>query len=479
MRATARRANGLRRYLHVRGLVVLLAIAGVWAVSLEGRAVPAGTDGAVSEGDASTPRVDWNWSIEVDTGGGHVGPWRMNRSDWRYVDDPSVALGAEGEAGVVWVDQARKDVLFQRYGPRGEARLAEPVNVSRSPAIFSWLPRIVLPPGEPDTVYVLWQEIVFSGGTHGGEIFFARSADGGRSFGTPINLSRSEAGDGKGRLTEDYWHNGSLDLALGPDGTLYAAWTEYEGALRLARSTDGGRTFTEPRRVAGGPDRLPARGPSLAVGPDGVVHLAWTVGGDPDADIRHARSTDGGMTFGETRRVASGPGHADAPKLARDRDGTLHLVYANSPGGPLGRYDVFYTRSANGESFGRPRRISTPLPEGFVGAGFPDLAISGEGDLYVLCELFPDETQRSFGLALVTSRDGGDRFTAPAIVPGTVDSSAGLNGSLQGLLMRKLDTNHQGAIAVVNSTIELGESSRIRLYHGQEAKPRSLADAGR
>lgn len=81
-------------------------------------------------------------------------------------------------------------------------------------------------------VYVLLQEIVFSGGSHGGEIFFARSTDGGRTFGDPIKFSKSIDGDGKGRLTPRYWHNESLDLAKCPEGNLYAAWTEYEGALK-------------------------------------------------------------------------------------------------------------------------------------------------------------------------------------------------------------------------------------------------------
>ena len=43
-------------------------------------------------------------------------------------------------------------------------------------------------------------------------------------------------GDGKGRITKDVWHNGSLDIAAGPDGTIHAVWTDYEGALWLTRS---------------------------------------------------------------------------------------------------------------------------------------------------------------------------------------------------------------------------------------------------
>jgi hypothetical protein len=41
-------------------------------------------------------------------------------------------------------------------------------------------------------VYVLWQEIVFSGGSHGGEIFFARSRDGGQTWSAPAIVPDSK-----------------------------------------------------------------------------------------------------------------------------------------------------------------------------------------------------------------------------------------------------------------------------------------------
>jgi len=433
------------------------------AVVLAALALAAGPALAEDEG----PGLDWRAPVSVDTGGGHRGSWRMNDSDYRFVDDPTVALLPGGEAALAWVDHTRQDVLFQRFGPDGAPRFDAPVDVSASPEIFSWLPRLAVAPASGgETVYALWQEIVFSGGSHGGEIFFARSTDGGASFGEPINLSRTEAGAGKGRLTRRYWHNGSLDLAVAPDGTVYAAWTEYEGPLRLARSTDSGRSFSEPLRVAGGPDALPARGPTLAAGADGVVHLAWTVGEDAAADIRYAASDDGGRTFADPRRIGASEAHADAPKLALDAEGALHLAYADSPDGPLERYIVRYTRRApDAEGFAPVRTISSPLPEGYEGASFPHLAAAGGGRLYVAFELFrASARERPAALAVTCSADGGQSFAAPAVVAGTAEP--GVNGSQQGLLMRKLAAGPGGTVAVVNSKFREGDSSRVRLYRG-------------
>lgn len=459
LRAGGRVVAGART---VRALVAPAAVA--IAASLSWREQPQ----ARSPHDAP-PSVTWDTVVEVAVGGAVVGPWRMNASIWRYVDDPTVAIDREGFVGVAWADQSRKDVFFQLYNRRGEAQLRQPVNVSRSPGTFSWLPRLAIGSGAPRRVYLLWQEIVFSGGSHGGEIFFARSTDAGRSFSNPVNLSNTPAGDGKGRLTPDLWHNGSLDLALGPDGTLYAAWTEYEGALWFSRSTDGGESFSAALRIADGRQADPARGPSLAAGTAGRVYLVWTVGDDPEADIRFASSSDGGWSFDRPRVLFASRGHADAPKIAVGGDGIIHVAYAESPAGPLGRYHIRYARSAyGGRTFEAPREISGP-GQGFESASFPALSVDGRGNLYVIWELFPERRGRPRGLGFTFSGDGGRTFSSPSIVPGTGDPRLGFNGSLQGLLMRKLAVNEAGAIAVVNSTFRPNDASRIRLVLGRSA----------
>ena len=435
------------------GVVALVAVASSAAPALA-QADPSG--------------LAWDEKIEVASGDAHRGPWRMNDSVFEYVDDPTVAIDERGTVVVAWADQSRKDIFLQIYEPEGSRQFEEPVNVSKSPTVFSWLPRMVITGDDAREIALLWQEIVFSGGTHGGEIFFARSTDGGRTFSDPINLSNSIAGDGKGRLTSRYWHNGSLDLASGPAGTLYAAWTEYEGGLWFSRSTDGGQSFSEPVRVAGGGDAEPARGPSLAVD-GGGVYLAWTVGEDPAADIHIARSLDQGLSFGD-RQIVAPDGHADAPKLAVDSEGTLHLVYAVSPAGPFERYHVRYTRSDDGgATFRDSKEISSPLPEEFESASFPDLSLDGADNLYVVWELFrrPEHRPQAFGFAY--SSNGGKRFTSPSLAPGSIDPALGFNGSQQGLLMSKLAVKETGGVAVVNSTFEPNEASHIWLIRGQRA----------
>lgn len=418
---------------------------------------------------ASNPApLEWHESTNIASGSGVRGPWKQNESRYNYVDDPTVAIDERGEIVVAWVDQARKDVFVQRFSPDGKKLMHVPVNVSRSEATFSWLPRIVIARDAPDRVFILWQEIIFSGGSHGGDILFARSEDGGTTFSKPINLSNSVGGDGKGRINRDVWHNGSLDLAASADGALYAAWTEYDGPLWFSRSLDGGESFSRPRQIVGGKGAKPARGPALATGEGRTVYLAWTNGEEDSADIRVARSDDGGITFGEPRVVSASEEYSDAPKLAVDPGGTLHLVYAESSGDAFDRYHVRYTRSTDkARTFESSREISQPTPENVESSAFPAISIDGRGNLYVVWELFRDPQESPRGLGMAVSLDHGKSFTQPAVVPGSRDPAGGLNGSHQGLLMDKMDVSRSGTVAIVNSSLQQGKHSRVWLMRGE------------
>ncbi|MBD8528433.1 MULTISPECIES: sialidase family protein [unclassified Massilia] len=409
-----------------------------------------------SLGAAAVP--GWEAPLEIAAGRGDKGPWRQNASRYDYVDDATVAAaGAAAPGGghlMAWADQKGKDVWLRHIGAGG--RPGPAVNVSRSPATFSWLPRIAVDPARAGRVYLLWQEIIFSGGSHGGDILFAASHDGGQTFAAPRNLSRSIGGDGKGRLDRRTWSNGSLDLAVGADGTLFAAWTEYHGALWLARSRDGGAAFSAPRRIAGDGAR-PARGPSLAAGPGGAIHLAWSVGEDPQAAIRVAASRDNGASFAAPQLVGAGEGRPDAPRLA-SAGGRLHLVYARQRA-PGARSDIRYT-SATGGRFGAARTLSAG------GAAYPMLAGDGGTGLAVAWEnLGADGRAQSLGF--VRSVDAGHRFSTPSVVPGSAAPAGGSNGSQQGLLGQKLALGRDGRIAIVNSSLQPGVRSRVWLMRGR------------
>lgn len=111
-------------------------------------------------------------------------------------------------------------------------------------------------------------------------------------------------------------HEGASNptIAVAPNGTVLVAWVAtQQGAadVYLARVSPDGIS-RDPIRVnhvrgdASPHEQAPAQ---VAVGADGVVHVAWqstaSIPGRrfPASDLRYARSTDGGLTFSPTETV--------------------------------------------------------------------------------------------------------------------------------------------------------------------------------
>ncbi len=131
------------------------------------------------------------------------------------------------------------------------------------------------------------------------------------------------------------------DAVFASDGTLYVSFVTLEGrgntpnAGWLVRSTDGGRTFSEPVRALGRDLVFQLR---LAVDPEDPrrVHLIWLQGEDvgflkfaqPGNPVLTTRSEDGGSTWSSTARVSSPErGRAIAPAPAVGPDGELYVLY--------------------------------------------------------------------------------------------------------------------------------------------------------
>jgi hypothetical protein len=77
-------------------------------------------------------------------------------------------------------------------------------------------------------------------------------------------------------------------------GRLYVVWDRFsETNIYCVASGNEGDSWTSPRRVS---DDAGNQFPTPAVGPDGTLYVAWTYFFDPSIRIDH--STDGGLTFG-------------------------------------------------------------------------------------------------------------------------------------------------------------------------------------
>lgn len=135
----------------------------------------------------------------------------------------------------------------------------------------------------------------------GTQIRVARSTDGGRTF-EPSTV-----------VAEHTCQCCRTALAVGPDGAVYVAWRHVFGDnvrdMAAARSTDGGRTFAEPVRVHADGWHIagcPHAGPALSVDDAGRLHVVWYTGAEDRRGVHYAASTDGGRTFGPAQPLARG-----------------------------------------------------------------------------------------------------------------------------------------------------------------------------
>jgi hypothetical protein len=233
-----------------------------------------------------------------------------------------------------------------------------------------------------------------------GALRFARSPDGGRSWEHPVTITDDSA----------FGSHNFHALHIARDGTIYAAWLDGRSGQSHAfatRSGDGGKTWAPNHPISTG-EACPCCRTALATAPGGVVYAAWrAVLPGNIREIVVARSSDRGSTWSEPVRVQTDQWQVDAcphagPALAVDSRNRLHVTWWSGKEGAAG---VFYARSDDG---GKTFTHATPLGTAeFSQPAHVQLAV---GDSGVVAVAWDDGTLRTPRIALRISRDGGDDF---------------------------------------------------------------------
>jgi hypothetical protein len=192
-------------------------------------------------------------------------------------------------------------------------------------------------------VYLAWDRLIEDPlgqpfvGTYTGPAMFSRSTDGGASFSTPqvifaTGTNKQTIGNvpvvfpnGHVAVLGTYFDNGSLG--------------KNSQSLWIARSTNGGATFTAPRLVMD-MQSLPVPGlrtgdtvPMFAVAPDGTLYATWQdirFSNGKRTDVLVTSSRDEGQTWSMPLRANDTPaGAQDAftPAIAVDSKGRVGILY--------------------------------------------------------------------------------------------------------------------------------------------------------
>lgn len=348
-----------------------------------------------------------SWAFLLGCSG--LAPLAASAHDMKMDMGSGSALGASAAFdahGRLWLVSARGEHVVLQHAADPGTPLGTPVVVNAKPeAVYATgenRPKIVFgPAGE---VYVQWTEKPAAGWV--GDVRFARSSDGGKTFAAPITVNHDTA----------LATRGFDSLAVAGNGDVVSAWIDgrdsvaakaagkpYAGfALYYTRSTDGGRSFAPERKLMD--HSCECCRTTLARLPDGGIATFFRgIYGENIRDHAYAVLPAGShpahtqrATFNQWQ-VAACPDHG--PGLAIDAHGVRHAVWYEAKGAPT----IWYGQLDPGHAPKHLLRIGGP------GASHADVAVHGN----TVWLAWNQVDAQGYALMLRRSDDGGVHFAAP------------------------------------------------------------------
>jgi BNR repeat-like domain len=288
----------------------------------------------------------------------------VDPKNYRVSGDVSVAFDNQGHAFVCyiafdklgtfnyWAHGATRNGIFVRRsldgGKTWEAEHIPVAEQTSTPGIpFEDKPYIVADNSKSryaGNLYIGWTRWRINDS----QMVLSRSTDDGKTWSQPIEI------DAHPGLPRD--DNGAAEGfagAVGPDGRLYAIWSQ-DDAIMFTTSRDGGKTFSHARPVIHTAPIMfavqtleRANGfPQIAIDPKGKrLYVTWSDYRNGDLDVFLATSDDGGKHWTPPVRVNNDPVHNGAEQffqwLAVDpTDGSINVIFYDRRGDPQNRKQI-------------------------------------------------------------------------------------------------------------------------------------------
>lgn len=325
---------------------------------------------------------------------------------------PSIALGPKDEIYVVWVDcrndptcTNRTDIYFSKSTDGGVTFERPSIRVNEDRPAFRNAPKIAT--DRSGCIYVVWHDN--SRGADLWDVYLSKSTDGGASFSASIALNE--------QIPDVVQYEPAL--ALDASGNIYVSWNRlyYDEGLEawdydvyMAKSTDGGETFSPAIKVNDGPD-LQYKS-SIKVGPrSGSVYITWTDRRNSSiSDIYFAKSTDGGTSFSPNIRVNTYSSQSQGyPEIAIDEDETIYIVWNDSRHlYAKNSRDIYMARSTDfGKSFEPELKINDHKISPEFEYLYPSITAFGHGHVAIVWE---DRRKGKWDIYLTRSDNRGESF---------------------------------------------------------------------
>ena len=209
---------------------------------------------------------------------------------------PVVVSGTSGQSGTpqiivsgnnvytTWMDDTSKnyDILFSKSIDGGKS-FSTPVNISKLHS-DSGYPQFTV---SGNNVYVVWTQTITDLNY---DIFFAKSSDNGDTFDTPVNLSNNNGASGWPKIASD--------------GNIYVSWVDSTPGrfdVLVTKSSDGGITFDHYTDVSNSKNESYDNKMSVL---NNAVYLMWQEGNKGNHTIVFSKSTTFVPEFGPFASIA-------------------------------------------------------------------------------------------------------------------------------------------------------------------------------
>ncbi|MBI3008106.1 MAG: fibronectin type III domain-containing protein [Candidatus Omnitrophica bacterium] len=195
-------------------------------------------------------------------------------------EKPAITVDNTGLIHVVWrdfrLDTTNGDIFYTKSS---DGIYWTSVHVDDAGLVAADQPAVAVSPN--GDIHVVWTDFRTSGNE--GDIFYAKSTNGGASFGTNKNI------DGAGITKAD-----QPSIAIDTSGNINIMWRDFRNGdadIYSSRSIDGGSTFSKPTRV--NDDTIKSGKiqllPSVGVDPNGKAYAVWEDGRNGHFDIFSAK----------------------------------------------------------------------------------------------------------------------------------------------------------------------------------------------
>src|ERR1041385_1734913 len=401
-----------------------------------------------------------------------------------YFNEPAIAVNSRDPQQLVAAWQVNASAAYSRDGGQTWkiAESTEPKNYRVSGDVSLAFDTA----GHAILCYIAFDKLGTTkywaqGATRNG-VFIRRSLDGGQTWEPDAVTVISHESTPEIPFEDKPW---VVADTRGPHaGNLYIGWTQFTLAasdLLFSRSTDGGKTWSQPIKlnsVSGLPrdDNGALEGFHGVVGPDGALYTIW----DDRDGIMMAVSRDGGRTFSKDRRIIpAGPGYFGITGVSRSNGfpqigldprggkhgGNLYVAWSDYSNGDV---DVFVSSSGDyGKTWSAPVRVnSDPIHNG-KDQFFQWMAVDPQSGAVNLIFYDRRTDNQQTTVTLARSTDGSKTFQACTWDPESFDAEGDFLGDY--LAISTFGNKVFGAWAHQTSeagTVDRGKKTRTILRVG-------------